>query len=504
MCIFLNRKAALIALLFVAVRAAGASTDEPRRITFEEALQLTLQNNYLIRQSDHHLLQMAQEVKSAKGLRFLKVSLNAGYTLMEDRIHFDLTPVRDAIVPLYQALGNYGVFSGVANPDPATNSVMPVLPDNVSTQILRKKMLDGANTVTAANWDLTIQEKQFATLSAGFLWPLFTAGKINAANRAAEINFEAVGQENRQKSFELTNELIERYFGKVLAGQVLKVRQEVKSTMEHHYHDAEKLSQQGQIANVELLNSKLNLTDSERELQKSIRQDEVLNEALLNTLSEKDNINIQPVTQLFFLDSLENVGYFYGVALQKSPLLAQVTKKKELAAEGYKAEKSDLFPTIALTGMYDLANKDLSPYLPGYVVGIGMKWNIFEGFSQAHKVKAMTYQKMQSEDYFNKSSADIRTAIHKYYQELNMYHEQLQMLDGAMDLAEEYFRVRSKAFSEGMATSAQVADASLLLAKARIDRLQAMYGYDVSLSKLLYYSGITDQYIVYMRRAKVN
>ena len=53
-----------------------------------------------------------------------------------------------------------------------------------------------------------------------------------------------------------------------------------------------------------------------------------------------------------------------------------------------------------------------------------------------------------------------------------------------------------------MATSTQVADASLLLAKARIDRLQAMYGYDVSLSKLLYYAGITDQFVNYMRRAK--
>jgi outer membrane protein TolC len=73
-----------------------------------------------------------------------------------------------------------------------------------------------------------------------------------------------------------------------------------------------------------------------------------------------------------------------------------------------------------------------------------------------------------------------------------------------MDLANEYFRVRNKAFSEGMATSTQVADASLLLAKARIDRLQAMYGYDVSLSKLLYYAGITDRYISYMRRSKAN
>jgi len=495
---FTKLKLTFFSLLLLAVAARGESPAELKRISFEEALQLTLQNNYLIKQSGHQMGQMEQEVKAAKGLRFPKVSLNAGYNVMEDRIHFDLTPVRDAILPLYQTLGSYGVFSGVPNPDPATNGIMPTLPDNISTQAVRKKMLDGVTSVKSAEWDLTIQAKQFATLDAGFLWPLFTGGKINAANKAAQIKYETVALENLQKSYELTNELIERYFGMVLAEQSLLVRTEVKKTMELHYQDAEKLQKQGQIANVELLNAKLYLADSERELQKSLRQKSILNEALLNTLAEKASSDLLPVTNLFYLDSIENITYFYTLALQKSPLLAQVTKKKELANEGYKAEKSGQFPTIALTGMYDIANKDLSPYLPGYMVGLGMKWNLFEGSSQNKKIKALTYQKLQVEDFYQKTSSDIRSAISKHYQELNMYREQLQMLEAASDLAKEYFRVRNKAFSEGMATSAQVADASLLVAKTKIDRLQAMYGYDVSLSKLLYYSGITDQFIQYM------
>jgi outer membrane protein TolC len=487
-------------LIPLTLESEASSLDARRKITFEEALQLTLQNNYLIKQSGHQLLQMEQEMKAAKGLHLPKITLNAGYNLMEDKIHFDLSPVRDAITPLYQTLGNYGVFSGVPNPDPATSGVMPILPDNISTLAVRKKMLEGLNTVKNAEWDLTIQERQFATLNAGFLWPLFTGGKINAANRAAQIKYEAVAIENLQRSYELTNELIERYFGMVLTEQAILVREEVQKTMQHHYNDAGKLEKQGQIANVELLNSKLYLADAERETQKSIRQNNILNDALLNTLAEKESYSILPVTNLFYLDSIETLDYFYAKALEKSPLLAQVKKKRELAEQGYQAEKSNRLPAIALTGMYDIANKDLSPYLPGYMVGIGMKWTLFEGTSQNKKIKALTYQKLQVDDYFQKASADVHTAIHKYYQELNMYREQLQMLNASTELANEYFRVRNKAFNEGMATSAQVADAYLLLAKTKIDRLQAMYGYDISLSKLLYYAGITDQFSEYMGR----
>ena len=496
-------KVAWVCLLSVSFPAYQAFSTEPQKISFEEALQITLHNNFQIKQDDHHLLQMEQEMKVARGLYFPKISLNAGYNLMQDRIHFDLTPVQDALAPLYQTLGNYGVFSGVPNPDPATKGLMPILPDNISTKVVREKMLEGLDQINSANWDITIQEKQFGVVSAGMLWPIFTGGKINAANKAAKIKYEAVGLENIQKSYELTNELVERYFGLVLASQAVIVRKDVKTTMELHFRDATKLQEQGQIASVELLNSKLNLADSEREYQKSVRQNDVLNEALLNTLAEKDISQVQPVTGLFYLDSLESADYFFKTAMEKSPLLAQVNKKKELAAEGYKAEKSGMFPTIAFSGIYNIADKDLSPFLPNYMVGVGLKWNLFEGWSQNNKIKAMSYQKMQAEDYYQKASSDIRTAINKYYQELNMYREQLKMLDTSLELANEYFRVRNKAFSEGMATSAQVADASLFLAKSRIDKLQAMYGYDVSLSKLLYYAGITDQFVEYMQRSVI-
>jgi outer membrane protein TolC len=500
----MHRSLKLISLVVLSCSSYLVFGEEPQQISFEDALQITLQNNFQIKQADHHLLQMEQEMKATRGLYYPKISLNAGYNLLEDRLHLDLTPVQDALIPIYKSLGNYGVFSDVPNPDPATKELMPILPENISTQAVRQKMLEGLEKVNNAEWDVTIQEKQFATLSAGMVWPIFIGGKINAANKAAKIRYEEVGLENIVKSYELTNELIERYFGLALAMKALTVREEVKTTMEKHFHDAGKLAGQGQIAQVELLNTKLNLADADREFQKARRQIEILNEALLNTMAEKNNNLVQPGTSLFYLDSLEIIEYFLTKASEKSPLLARIDKKKELANEGYKAEKSGQFPSVALTGMYDIANKDLSPFLPSYMVGIGLKWNLFEGRSQSNRIKAMGYQKMQADDYYQKAESDIHSAITKYYQELGMYREQLYMLDTAVELAEEYFRVRNKAFSEGMATSAQVADASLFMSKSKIDRLQASYGYDVSLSKLLFYAGMTDQFAKYMKRAEAH
>src|SRR5665647_3241301 len=121
-----------------------------KNLTFEEALGLSLQNNHLIRQYNNKSLQMEQEVKAAKGLHFPRISLSASYVYMSDNLELDLTPVRDAISPLYSALGHYGKFGGVPNPDPKTNGAMPYLPDDVSTAVVRGKLLEGLSSVNSA------------------------------------------------------------------------------------------------------------------------------------------------------------------------------------------------------------------------------------------------------------------------------------------------------------------------------------------------------------------
>lgn len=493
-----------IILLLSSILSIGQNSPAGKSLTFEEALHLALHNNHLISQSNNKLLQMEQELKAAKGLHLPKLSLSASYVYMSDNLELDLTPVSDAITPLYNTLGHYGKFGGVPNPDPATKGVMPYLPDDLSTSVIRGKMLEGLEAVNNAQWIQTIQNKKFGTVNAGLVLPLYTGGKINAANSAAKIKVEESKIETVQKSNELSAELVERYFGLILANQAIKVRNEVKTGMQRHYEDAQKMAKEGMIAQVEVLNAKVYYSDADRELKKSERQVEILNEAVLNTIAENRETKINPLSMLFYLDKIGTLDFYQQKALENSPLLGQINKKKELAQQGVKAERSAYLPTIAATGTYDIVNKDLSPYLPDYLVGVGLQWSLFDGKSRSGKLKGAKYQQMQVNDFYAKAESDIHSAISKYYQELHMNLEQINELDAAMEFTLEYSRAREKAFSEGMATTTQVSDANLAVAKAKIERLQAIYAWDVALSKLLYYAGLSDQFVSYMnsREAK--
>lgn len=462
-------------------------------LTFSDAFNLVLNNNSSIKQAKAKISQTERDVKAAKGYFAPQISLSASAVALSEDLTLDLTPVRDAITPLYEVLGNYGTFSGVPNPDPNTQGAMPILPDNISTQAVRGNLNAGLEKINGGEWDKMIQEKHFATLSAGFTMPIYAGGKIRTANKAASIKNKTAISELENTIGVLSIELTSRYYGHILASQAYAVRLQVEQTMLDHANDAEKLMNEGLISRAEYLHAKVTHAEASRELSKAKLQVELANEALKNTLNIDGKEVIEPVSPLFFNDSIENLSYFISKAKTCNALLKKVEITQDLVHQGYRMEFAELMPEIAAMGTYELANKNLSPYMPEYMVGVGLKWNIFNGGRNYQNVKSAKLKETQAEYFGDKAEADIILAITNAYKELNVSKSQLVELEEANTFAEEYSRVQQKAFSEGLSTSTEVSQANLALAKVHIEKLQALYHYDVALSKLLYFAGIPEE-----------
>ncbi|MGE5394654.1 MAG: TolC family protein [Candidatus Saccharibacteria bacterium] len=482
---------------------AKAQESTLKAMTFSDAYEQMHQNSHVLKQAGYQVNEKTADKKAMTGLRAPRVFITANAIQMADPLTLDLTPVRDAILPLYDALGKYGNFSGVPNPDPATSGVMPTLPDNISTQAVRHKLQEGEAQVSAGEWNKMIQEKQFATVNANVMWPLYTGGKINAANKASQIYEEEARLQKKQKEGELLSELATRYYGLVLAEQALKVRQQVEDAMKKHLFDSEKLSEQGQIAKVEFLHAQVAYSEAERELKKAMHEVSIVKRALQNTLAAVDSLPVTTASKLFMLKNIEQENYFISMALENNPLLAQVDSKKMLAATGVKLEKSKYLPSVALTGTYDLANKDLSPFVPDWMVGVGLNWSLFEGNSRFHHLQSARFKEDQVEQAGLKAEEDIKTLILKLHQQLLMQMEQMEELDHTLEFAKTYVDSRDKAFKEGLSTSTELVDANLMLAKVKIDRLQTLYNYDVTLAALLQVCGNPELFIAWQENKEL-
>jgi len=487
-------KALLVLMLFPFF---GFAQDQTQLLTFEDALQIMTEQNPALLRVKQEIQQKEYEAKAKRGLHLPQVSLSAQAVSMADPLHLDLTPVRDAITPLYDALGNYGVFSGVPNPDPATNSIMPVLPDEMSTAAVRQKLLEGGAVVKGAEWDKMIQEKNFATVSANFMWPIFTGGKIKGANEAANVQIEMSHEDLRNAEGILLTELVTRYYGLALGVQVRELRSQMLDGMQNHYSDAQKLFENGMIAKVELLHATVSRNEAERELKMAERNIEIIRSGLAATLASDSLKQVLPASHLFINKELSDLSYWVEKAKSANPQLKQIEGKRELVEIKHKVEKQEYLPTIAMMGNYNIVDKDLSPYMPDWLVGVGMKWTVFNGMARKNNIKASETLNSQVDFAEQKAHNDLEAYLSKLYQELQMQMEQKTELETTLELAEEYLRSTEKAFSEGFATSTSVVDAYTKVAQVKTLRLKVLYEYDVALASFLQTAGIPEEYITF-------
>ena len=109
-----NSIVVLIFLLILTNSNVFSQEKLAKPITFADAFEQMHLNSHVLKQAGFAIREKEADKKAAFGLRAPRIFITATAVQMADPITLDLTPVRDAINPLYEALGKYGNFSGVS------------------------------------------------------------------------------------------------------------------------------------------------------------------------------------------------------------------------------------------------------------------------------------------------------------------------------------------------------------------------------------------------------
>ena len=261
--------------------------------------------------------------------------------------------------------------------------------------------------------------------------------------------------------------------------------------MEKHLAEAMALEESGMIAHAERLHAEVSRSEAERELKKSRRDAEIAATGLKNTLNSP--YDCVPTTPLFVVNGIEDMEVFRKTALANNPVLRQVEANRQLVHQAYMKELSRYSPDIYVFGNRELAGRNRSMTSPEWYIGFGASMTLFDGLNRYNSLMAADYTQDRVMMMEKKAKSDISALVEKCYNEMMKNREQLQSLDSALAFATEYLRVREKAFQEGLATSTDLVDAQLNLSRVKIERLKALYEFDVSLARLLEVCGISEQ-----------
>lgn len=331
--------------------------------------------------------------------------------------------------------------------------------------------------------------------------PLYTGGKIQAAKAASDAQLSEAQAELKNTQQEETVQLVQAYFGQLLAEQAVVVRQDVRDGLQQHFERASRLEAEGFATQAQKLQAKVAFDNAEREYRQALNDLQGAQAALSGLL--RSNEVIQPSSPLFIMnEALPPAAEFTQAALVGHPKLQQIHSIIEQAQQKVAAEKSSWLPQVYLFGQYDLKKEDALITDSDWAFGVGMRYHLWSSQNRMRQVSAAKSQEQQASFSLQDSATKIAIAVERAWLRAENARQQYKLLESALDSADENLRLQNLSFQAGQATSLDVIDARLQQGKVRIERAQSAWQYDVALIQLLDISGQTYLFADYLKQAE--
>ncbi|MCZ0741418.1 TolC family protein [Vibrio diabolicus] len=438
-------------------------------ITFDTAWQLLLENNYSLKAQRSNVENYQYQESATSNLNLPQVTIGANYTRLDTDITLSGKQILDS------------TESPISIPIPLPPAVVGAI----------------ANTTS------TITERDIFSSSIRAIWPIFTGGRISAAQSAAEGKTDEAKSQLLMEQQARFEDLSKYYFSVVLAKEVLATRQAVEAGLKKHRDFAIKLEEQGQIAHVERLQAEASLDKASVETRKAASDLSIAQAALGKLLAQDDAV--EPAESLFINDSLPPLTAFVDQTLLTYPGLELLSAKHKQASSLIKAEKGKYYPEVYLYGDYSLYEDDslASQMKPDWLVGVGVSIPLIESTGRSEKVKAAQSVVSQVDSLKSQAKQDLSLLVQKTYLEAQQAIDEVQGLASSIELANENLRLREKAFTQGLSSSLDVVDAQLYVASIETQRSAARFRYLISLTKLLALSSEMNSFEQYQNTAYI-
>ena len=330
--------------------------------------------------------------------------------------------------------------------------------------------------------------------------PLYTGGRIGAAQQAAGAGVREALAMRDAEAHSLDVQLVEAFFGQQLAERALAVRQDVRDGLQQHLTHAELLEAEGFATRAQRLQAVVARDDAEREYEKAVNDLATARSALM-TLLHVDT-TVTTATPLFVVSTpLAPADEFRRAARVRHPQLARLQAIGDQARQNVKVQRAELKPELYGFAQYDLYRHDALLTDADWAVGVGIRYQLLTGSGRLERLQESHEEVMQVDASLRDLGRRIELGVTRAYNDLETARSRFLLLESTIAHAEENVRLQELSFREGEATSLDVIDARLSLGRARIDRAQAAYQFDLTLAQLLELSAQTDRYGEYARKA---
>jgi len=323
---------------------------------------------------------------------------------------------------------------------------------------------------------------------------LYEGGKIMSALRVAKLTREQALLNYQTTIADALLETQVAYFDVLLSQQQIVVQEASVELLNRELTETTRRYNAGTVPRFNVLRAEVELANAQPKLIRARNAYRIAKNNLANVLGfniPKETIEDIPLTLSDKLDAeplqieLPNA---IRMALDRRSELGALRKATELRSEDIVNAQSGYLPSLEAYGGYDAHNSlfssDLTREEHGWIAGVQLNWDVFDGFQTRGKVMQARalHEKagIELDDTGRKIELEVRTA----YSNFREAAELLKSQEKVVEQGEEALRLARARADAGSATQLDVLSAQTALTEARTTQVQALHDYAVARARL--------------------
>jgi len=327
------------------------------------------------------------------------------------------------------------------------------------------------------------QQAQYATANIAANYTIYDFGRREARTQQAVSATGVSSNLFKVHQSDIFLQVIETYFAILESEKLIKNAQDEVIQIEQHRKIAQALFEEGVVTRNDILQADVRLAASrQRLLSSNNRRDNMWlqlnfltgsNETFRADLEENAVVT---TTEMNKLDESEVLNRRNEIQALRQSIEASEAEVKE-TTNGFMPE---LYTRL---GMDYIQNKKAREQAI-YSAIIGIKLNIFDGFSTTATKEKAIKNRSRSLDLLRQTESQIRLEVATSKNNARIAAERIAVSEAVIRQSEENLRINSERYKERVGTATEVLDAQTLSTQARTDFYSALYEHQISLARL--------------------
>ena len=309
--------------------------------------------------------------------------------------------------------------------------------------------------------------------------PIFNKDAVYM-KKAGEVKVDVLNLKKERTEDYLKFELNKAYMQLQMAYKAVEVLEEAKSTVLANKKVIDNYYKNGMIQKSDVLDMNVRVAEIESQIQFA-----------------KSNVNNASDYIYFLLDEnadgkvfepTEKLTYQENILLDRPKLnvdrkdLQAYRKSLEAYDHLIKFSEAKFLPRVNAFGSFELYdNKPYEFNANGYLVGVQVAWNVFDGMKSKSEIEKQKAELLKSQTEIKQYQKQSELELSKSYRQVLDADNKVNLTKQAWEQSAEAYRIRKNRYAQGLEKASDILNAETLMSKKELEYQQAIFEYNTAL-----------------------